>query len=65
MVLILKTNFAHDEFSDPKSLPDLPRIPGLRLAGKAFADALMVHEFLRNFGETLGFGEFPFRRYPI
>uniref|UniRef100_A0A0K8STL3 Bromodomain adjacent to zinc finger domain protein 2B n=2 Tax=Lygus hesperus TaxID=30085 RepID=A0A0K8STL3_LYGHE len=43
------------ELSDPKPIPELPRIPGLKLTGQAFADALMVHEFLRNFGETLGF----------
>ena len=33
----------------------MPRIPGLRLAGEAFANCLMVFEFLHNFGETLGF----------
>ncbi|CAG9853570.1 unnamed protein product [Phyllotreta striolata] len=40
---------------DQNSLPDLERIPGLKLSGKAFADILMVFEFLHNFGETLGF----------
>lgn len=38
-----------------KPLPEYKRITGLKLAGKAFADILMVFEFLHNFGETLGF----------
>ena len=41
-------------------MPELERIPGLKLSGQAFADTLMVHEFLHNFGETLGFGKFYF-----
>ncbi len=32
-------------------------MPGLRLCGEAFANLLMVFEFLHNFGETLGFGK--------
>nr|XP_022921301.1 bromodomain adjacent to zinc finger domain protein 2B isoform X3 [Onthophagus taurus] len=40
---------------DQKPLPEFTRIPGLKLPGKAFADVLMVFEFLHNFGETLGF----------
>ncbi|XP_071035935.1 bromodomain adjacent to zinc finger domain protein 2B isoform X6 [Parasteatoda tepidariorum] len=40
---------------DLMPLPTLNRIPGVKLAGKAFADILMVFEFLHNFGETLGF----------
>lgn len=40
---------------DLQPLPTLNRIPGLKLPGKAFADTLMVFEFLHNFGETLGF----------
>ncbi|RWS29696.1 bromodomain adjacent to zinc finger domain protein 2B-like isoform X6 [Leptotrombidium deliense] len=40
---------------DLKPLPTLNRIPGLKLSAKAFADLLMVYEFLHNFGETLGF----------
>ena len=28
---------------------------GLRLSGEAFANVLMIYEFLHNFGETLGF----------
>ena len=35
-------------------MPDLPRIEGLCLPGKAFADALMVIEFMHNFGKALG-----------
>ncbi|XP_074598774.1 bromodomain adjacent to zinc finger domain 2B toutatis isoform X2 [Brevipalpus obovatus] len=37
------------------SLPVLKRVPGLKLPSKVFAQLLMVHEFLHNFGETLGF----------
>lgn len=40
---------------DQKPLPEYERIPGLKMSGKAFADVLMVFEFLHNFGETLGF----------
>ncbi|CAG2177670.1 unnamed protein product [Oppiella nova] len=40
---------------DLQPFPTLNRIPGLKLPGKAFADTLMVFEFLHNFGETLGF----------
>ncbi|CAG2054337.1 unnamed protein product [Timema podura] len=40
---------------DHRPLPTLNRIPGLKLSGQAFADTLMVFEFLHNFGETLGF----------
>ncbi|XP_067003297.2 bromodomain adjacent to zinc finger domain protein 2B isoform X3 [Anabrus simplex] len=43
------------ELSDQRPLPTLNRIPGLKLSGQAFADTLMVFEFLHNFGETLGF----------
>lgn len=46
------------EIASQKDLPELERIPGLKLAGQALADLLMVYEFLHNFGETLGFGEF-------
>ncbi|XP_059475219.1 bromodomain adjacent to zinc finger domain protein 2B-like isoform X2 [Neocloeon triangulifer] len=46
------TLFATPEHKD---LPALSRITGLKLAGEAFADTLMVFEFLHNFGETLGF----------
>ncbi|XP_051176848.1 bromodomain adjacent to zinc finger domain protein 2B-like isoform X13 [Leptopilina boulardi] len=43
------------ELTDHRALPDVKRIPGLKLSGKAFADIVMVFEFLHNFGETLGF----------
>ncbi|XP_072752486.1 bromodomain adjacent to zinc finger domain protein 2B isoform X9 [Anoplolepis gracilipes] len=43
------------ELTDHRSLPELKRIPGLKLSGQAFADIVMVFEFLHNFGETLGF----------
>lgn len=42
---------------DSKQLPDLQRIEKLKLSGEAFANILMVFEFLHNFGETLGFGK--------
>ncbi|XP_050669152.1 bromodomain adjacent to zinc finger domain protein 2B-like isoform X8 [Leptidea sinapis] len=41
--------------SDQKPLPTLERIPGLKLAGQAFADLLQTFEFLHNFGNSLGF----------
>lgn len=40
---------------DQKPLPEFDRIPNMKMPGKAFADILMVFEFLHNFGETLGF----------
>lgn len=45
------------EMEIQKELPDLDRLPGLKLTGQALADLLMVFEFLHNFGETLGFGK--------
>lgn len=46
------------EIPNQKELPELERIPGLKLTGQALSDLLMVFEFLHNFGETLGFGKF-------
>ena len=43
---------------EAKPLPELERIENLRLSGEAFANVLMIFEFLHNFGETLGFGEY-------
>ncbi|XP_024877860.1 bromodomain adjacent to zinc finger domain protein 2B-like isoform X9 [Temnothorax curvispinosus] len=43
------------ELTDHRPLPEVKRIPGLKLSGQAFADIVMVFEFLHNFGETLGF----------
>lgn len=43
---------------EAKPLPNLQRISNLRLSGDAFANVLMVFEFLHNFGETLGFGKY-------
>merc|ERR1712106_1123997 len=43
------------ELAETSPLPELPRIKNLRLSGQAFANILMVFEFLHNFGETLGF----------
>ncbi|KAK9884034.1 hypothetical protein WA026_004967 [Henosepilachna vigintioctopunctata] len=40
---------------DQKPLPEFERICGLKLSGQAYANILMVFEFLHNFGETLGF----------
>lgn len=45
------------EIFEQKELPELERLPGLKLTGQALADLLMVFEFLHNFGETLGFGK--------
>lgn len=45
---------------DHKDLPELKRIPNLKLSGEAYANTLMVYEFLHNFGETLGFGKTTF-----
>lgn len=38
---------------DLNNLQTLNRIPGLKLTGKAFADLLMVYEFLHNFYECI------------
>ncbi|XP_071554107.1 bromodomain adjacent to zinc finger domain protein 2A-like isoform X11 [Temnothorax nylanderi] len=43
------------ELTDHRPLPEVKRIHGLKLSGQAFADIVMVFEFLHNFGETLGF----------
>ncbi|XP_029167041.1 bromodomain adjacent to zinc finger domain protein 2B-like isoform X13 [Nylanderia fulva] len=43
------------ELTDHRSLPEVKRLPGLKLSGQAFSDIIMVYEFLHNFGETLGF----------
>ncbi|KAK0161096.1 hypothetical protein PV327_009610 [Microctonus hyperodae] len=43
------------ELTDHRPLPELKRISGLKLSGEAFAEIVMVFEFLHNFGETLGF----------
>ncbi|XP_063978168.1 bromodomain adjacent to zinc finger domain protein 2B isoform X16 [Diachasmimorpha longicaudata] len=43
------------ELTDHKPLPPIKRIPRLKLSGEAFAEIVMVFEFLHNFGETLGF----------
>lgn len=46
------------EIRNKIEIPPIPRIGGLKLAGQGFADLLMSFEFLHNFGETLGFGNF-------
>lgn len=43
--------------TENSQLPRYDRIAGLKLCGQAFADLIMVFEFLHNFGETLGFGK--------
>lgn len=45
------------QLKDHKPLPNLDRIPGVKLAGKAFANCLMAVEFLHNFGDTLDMGK--------
>ncbi|XP_042200122.1 bromodomain adjacent to zinc finger domain protein 2A isoform X2 [Callorhinchus milii] len=41
--------------SNQKPLPEFGPIPGLVLSGPAFADCLIVTEFLHNYGKVLGF----------
>ncbi|XP_064644828.1 bromodomain adjacent to zinc finger domain protein 2B-like isoform X4 [Lineus longissimus] len=43
------------QLADHKPVPELKRIKGVKLAGEALADAMMVIEFLNNFGIALGF----------
>jgi hypothetical protein len=43
--------------SELEDLPELTRMPNLHLPGAAFANIMMVFEFLHLFGETLGFGK--------
>lgn len=38
----------------PQPLPELSRIPGLVLSGKAFAHCLAVVEFLHGYGKVIG-----------
>ena len=45
------------DFDDQLKLPTFERIPNMCLSGEAFANCLMIYEFLNNFGETLGFGK--------
>lgn len=40
-----------------KVLPLLSRVLGLQIPGDAFADLLMVQEFVHNFSEALDLGE--------
>lgn len=62
--LLTELRKPHEDMSilqNPKEVqgdfPVLQRVPNMKLTGQAFADLLMVFEFLHNFGETLGFGE--------
>lgn len=41
-----------------KPFPDLERIPHLQIDGHAFADSLMVLEFVQNFAHVLKIGNF-------
>ncbi|KAI8493323.1 Bromodomain adjacent to zinc finger domain protein 2B [Branchiostoma belcheri] len=45
------------QLKEAKPLPELKRIPGLQLPGNAFADCMMVFEFLHNFGSVLDMDE--------
>lgn len=58
LVELIRKPVEDTELTDHKPLPELKRVPGLKLSGEAFADLVMVFEFLHNFGETLGFGEY-------
>ncbi|CAH1773357.1 unnamed protein product [Owenia fusiformis] len=42
------------QLKDLKPLPSFDRIPGVKLAGKAFSNCLMVVEFMHNFSAALG-----------
>ncbi|XP_072019979.1 LOW QUALITY PROTEIN: bromodomain adjacent to zinc finger domain protein 2B-like [Amphiura filiformis] len=41
-------------YDEDRPLPELTQMKNVRLTGSAYADCLMVIEFLHNFGETLG-----------
>lgn len=43
---------------DLKPLPELPAIDNMHIPGKAYADLLMVEEFVHAFGHVLDIGEF-------
>ncbi|KAK3579708.1 hypothetical protein CHS0354_025743 [Potamilus streckersoni] len=43
------------ELRDHKPMPEFPRLEGVRLQGAAYADILMVLEFLHNFADALGY----------
>ncbi|XP_052093542.1 bromodomain adjacent to zinc finger domain protein 2B-like isoform X4 [Mytilus californianus] len=45
------------QLKEARVLPEYPRIKGIELDGNAFADILMVLEFLHNFSDALGFVE--------
>ncbi|XP_078581673.1 bromodomain adjacent to zinc finger domain protein 2B-like isoform X4 [Branchiostoma floridae x Branchiostoma japonicum] len=45
------------QLKEAKPLPTLKRIPGMQLPGNAFADCMMVFEFLHNFGSVLDMDE--------
>ncbi|CAB4066508.1 unnamed protein product [Lepeophtheirus salmonis] len=40
---------------EAKPIPNFERMNGMSLSGEAFANVLMIHEFVHNFGDTLGF----------
>ena len=42
---------------DLKPLPDLPVVKNLNIPGKAYADLLMVQEFIFSFGHVMDIGE--------
>lgn len=56
--LLLKEVKEDMELTDHHNLPSVPAMPGLQVPPEAFGNILMIFEFLQNFGETLGFGEF-------
>ena len=61
--ILLKEVKEDMELTDHLPLPIIPRLKGLALPPEAFGNALMIFEFLHNFGETLGFGEYHSLRY--
>ena len=44
--------------TDLKPLPILPRISNINIPGKAYADLLMVEEFVHAFGHVIDIGIF-------
>ena len=42
--------------NDLKPLPELPRVTNINIPGKAYADILMVQEFVHAFGHVIDIG---------
>ena len=42
--------------NDAHPLPELPRVKNLSISGEAYADLLMVQEFVHSFGHVMDIG---------